>query len=167
MIANKTIDPGALQAQAAALGGTHVGHAITCYGVNPTMDVRCDTGNGVITELCSTGQTALANYTPATVSVAPGANAGTGASAAIIAGSNDQLGAVTATAGTSPSAGDMVAVTFGAPRASAPVIVRVGALKVQAGTLVARNISTTGFTIASSAAPTAGNTYTLWYDVPL
>ncbi|MDE3073827.1 MAG: hypothetical protein KGJ86_00225 [Chloroflexota bacterium] len=65
MNANKTIDPGTLQSQAEALVGTHAGHTITCYGSPSNYDVRCYvTSTSEVVELCSTGQTALANYTP-------------------------------------------------------------------------------------------------------
>lgn len=99
--------------------------------------------------------------------VAPGANAGNGASVSLLAGSRDNTGAVLATAGTSPTVGEMVKVTFATPKDTAPVFILVGALGVQAGTLVAANITPTGFSIISSAAPAAGSIHTLGWHITI
>lgn len=91
---------------------------------------------------------------------------GVGATGQVAAGSNDLLMAGTIHTGTSgTAAGDILQVTYGTPRTALPRGIQVFAQNVQLGTLIAKNSTLTGFTIATSAVPAINTTYSLLADV--
>lgn len=177
MLTTKPVNPGQLQAEALAVtGNAHValslsGVALDGGGTAPAgATLMCSDGAGSsgLAEPCQWCVTAYnahvaRNTTAPSFALLPAA--GNGATGSVLSGSSDTLMAGTIHAGSSPAAGDILAVTFGVVRATPPLIIQVGALNVQAGTLIAKNITTTGFTIATTAVPQAGNTYTLWAHV--
>lgn len=169
MIANKAVDLNVLQAQAAALGGTHVGHSIAAYGSNPNYDLHCAGSDGAIIELCQTGQTALANYSPATTTqVTAGAGAGTGAPAPeLLPGdprmSTDVRGVVACGSGSAPTPDlnghyELVKITFGTPYPMDPpgvLIQRIGSPALALGNITASIPTATGFSILCDVVPLA------------
>lgn len=174
MIANKVVDDSQLQAEAAALGGTHVGHFITSTGTNPTKNVLCDAGNGTgVIALCATGQTALTAHTATTnAALAAGANNGGSPPApSFIAGvgSSSQRGALQFGSGTGPSAGAQVAVTFKQAYPSAPAVFLepLNSATVALGLYIS-SLTATGCVISSANAPAAsqaGTVYKVMYLV--
>lgn len=177
MLTDRAVNPGQLQAEALALSGsTHL--ELTLVGVAPDTDGICpaggellcsDTdGSSVTAEPCDFCKTAYDAHVAA--AIAPRfrllSATGAGATGAVASGSNDHLMAGTVTTGTSPSAGDLIAVTFGTPFPAAPLVIQVGALNVAAGNLFAKNVTATGFTIATTATPAASTSYTLWAHIP-
>lgn len=177
MTTTKPVNPGQLQRETVAIGGAHIsvtllGPVDSSTGIAPAgATLLCsDMAGSSSTEspcaACVTAynaHVAVANNLIPTVT--PGAQAGTGATATLVSGSDDLLTVVTAVAGTTPAAGEAVRVTFGAPRTNAPLVVQVGALNVAAGTLYAANITATGYSILTQSAPVAGRSYTLWGHV--
>lgn len=109
------------------------------------------------------GKVKLGSGTP-TVTAAAGAGVGP---TIITTGSTDQAMQISLTAGTGPASGSILTVAFGSAFASAPKAVQVVPMNNKAADLTtplyadATTITTTGFTIKCSTAPTAGDTYLL------
>jgi len=132
--------------------------------VAPTAGSLSVSGASGFTGLATfSGHLALGGTGP-TVTAAAGAGAGP---TIITTGSHDQGIAISFTAGVGPSSGAILNVSFGTTFATAPKVVQVVAMNDKASELAhpfyadAASITTGGFTIKCSTAPTSGDTYKL------
>lgn len=168
MTPTKPINVEQLQTEAAALPSTTHTHGFS-YDSGANLLWCAMAGARPTDPLCASGQTAYNAHVAVPLSLTPTflllPAAGVGATGQVSSGSDDLLMAGTIHTGSVPSAGDVLAVTFGTPRAAVPLAIAVGALNVQAGTLIAKNITAAGFTIATAAVPAANTTYTLYAHV--
>jgi hypothetical protein len=104
--------------------------------------------------------------TPTAPTLALGAPAGTSAAASFISGSNNQRGAISITAGTSPSVGIVLTVTFPQTYATVPaVLINDVGVNAAAVSFKVRNITTSQVTIAVLSAMTNGQSYVFDYLV--
>lgn len=103
-----------------------------------------------------------------TPTAAAGSNAGTTPPApVVVAGSTDTRGRITFGTGATPAAGNMAVVTFSNPYSVAPYVFATMNSAVGTG-LYITSVTTTGFTIGLSTAPTASQantTYAVNYQV--
>lgn len=96
-----------------------------------------------------------ASNTPAGT-VAVGAQAGTGATASLVAGSTDDIGTVSITLGTTPTAGTMAVITFHDPFITAPFVQLQARDAVGAAAIYYALTTTTQLTIKTTNNPTSG-----------
>jgi hypothetical protein len=99
-------------------------------------------------------------------SVAAGAGAGTGATAALTRG-GDEAGTITVTTAGTPAIGVLATLTFATPYSVLPSAVSIDAGDVHSAAYeVYATVSGTALTISAAVAPTAaGQTLTLFYSV--
>lgn len=114
-----------------------------------------------VTGLATLGKIKGGGSSPA---VAPGGQAGTGATTAVTG--TDIAGKITIHIGTGPAPGAVAVLTFNGPYATTPFAqLTAGAGGNALGWAIAA-LSTTGFTIVtSSGTPTASGTYEIFYQV--
>src|ERR1700676_70915 len=120
-----------------------------------------DDVQGVLAPWDSRGRFHASGPSPA---VAAGANAGTGATAALVG--DDSAGTVTVTTGTTPAAGALAVVTFAAAwSVNAPFVALLPKTAAAASLGVYATTTTTTLTLPGGNLPTASSPYTYDYQV--
>jgi hypothetical protein len=133
--------------------------------------------NSLIAGGCFTAPTSAHNLTVGNITItshqyddggadvvgAAGANNGTSPPAPVMTGCRDGKGKITFGSGGTAAAGAQVVVTFTTAYASAPIVVlTAGNTATQALGLYASSVTTTGFTVSTTSAPTSSQANTVY-----